>query len=140
VSLYLDANVIVGVILADALEDRADSALRAASMPVIVSDFALAETCAVISRRYRTRTLSRRGAEEAMADLDRWMATGPIVLETTAADIAAATVFVRRLDLALRAPDAIHLAITRRLAATLLTFDAALAAAAGALDVRVATA
>jgi predicted nucleic acid-binding protein len=42
---------------------------------------------------------------------------------------------VRRFDLKLRAPDALHLAICRRLQARLVTLDNNLARAARALDV-----
>ena len=45
--------------------------------------------------------------------------------------------YVRRFDLALRAPDALHLAIARRLDATLVTLDRRLAAAAGELGIAV---
>ena len=46
-------------------------------------------------------------------------------------------IYVRRFDLALRAPDALHLAIARRLDATLVTLDRRLAAAAGELGIAV---
>ncbi len=46
-------------------------------------------------------------------------------------------IYVRRFDLALRAPDALHLAIARRLDATLVTLDRRRAAAAGELGIAV---
>jgi hypothetical protein len=46
-----------------------------------------------------------------------------------------AGVFVRRFDLALRVPDALHLAIARRLDVALVTLDRRLATAAGELGV-----
>jgi predicted nucleic acid-binding protein len=55
-----------------------------------------------------------------------------------AADARLVYVYVRRFDLGLRAPDALHLAITRRLDATLVTLDRRLAAAANQLGVAVA--
>ena len=45
--------------------------------------------------------------------------------------------FLRRLDLTLRTPDALHIAIAQRLAAELMTFDQKMAASARALGTAV---
>ena len=47
------------------------------------------------------------------------------------------TLYVRRFDLKLRAPDALHAAICRRLGMRLVTLDRRLAAAARALGIDV---
>jgi uncharacterized protein len=65
----------------------------------------------------------------------RELPNGP---KTTASDIASAASFIRRLDLNLRAPDAINIAIADRIGAALATFDDRMAAAARALEVAVA--
>jgi predicted nucleic acid-binding protein len=54
------------------------------------------------------------------------------------ADIDAANRILRRLDVNLRTPDAIHIVIARRLQATLVTFDRIMAASARALGIGVA--
>jgi predicted nucleic acid-binding protein len=54
-----------------------------------------------------------------------------------ATDARLAYIYVRRFDLGLRAPDALHLAIARRLDATLVTLDRRLATAARELSVAV---
>jgi uncharacterized protein len=59
--------------------------------------------------------------------------------EITTADIDAANRILRRLNVNLRTPDAIHIAISRRLEATLVTFDRSMAAGARALGVPIAT-
>jgi uncharacterized protein len=46
---------------------------------------------------------------------------------------------LRRLDVNLRTPDALHIAIAQRLEATLVTFDWGMAAAARPLGMAVAT-
>jgi predicted nucleic acid-binding protein len=56
----------------------------------------------------------------------------------TPADLAQATAWIRRLDLTLRAPDAIHIAAAQRLDASLATFDAGMAGAARRLGLAVA--
>lgn len=80
---------------------------------------------------------SRGEAEIALAGFDAWLAQMPTRMEIAAADIVLATTYLRRFDLALRTPDALHLAIARRLGATLVTFDRAMAAAARALGMAV---
>ncbi len=46
--------------------------------------------------------------------------------------------FIRRFDLALRTPDALHIAAAGRLSAKLATFDVKMAAAATALGLEIA--
>jgi hypothetical protein len=53
------------------------------------------------------------------------------------ADVRLAVTYVRRFELALRAPDALHLAIARRLDATIVTLDRRLSAAAVELGIAV---
>ena len=64
------------------------------------------------------------------------MATS-LPVDIAATDARLAYIYVRRFDLGLRAPDALHLAIARRLDATLVTLDRRLAAAAGELGIAV---
>jgi hypothetical protein len=58
--------------------------------------------------------------------------------EVATADIEAAIRILRRLDVNLRTPDAIHIAIAGRLGSTLVTFDRSMAAGARALGAEVA--
>ncbi len=60
-------------------------------------------------------------------------------VEISAGDVAVATAFLRRLDLPLRTPDALHIAIAGRIGATLVTFDQRMAISARALGMAVAT-
>lgn len=50
----------------------------------------------------------------------------------------AAEAFLRRLDLAIRTPDALNIAITQRIGAALATFDQKMAASAGSLKTELA--
>jgi predicted nucleic acid-binding protein len=65
------------------------------------------------------------------------MAAHATITETQGEDFSAATVFLRRFDLGLRTPDALHIAIAARLGAKLVTFDVKMAAAAAALGLDV---
>ena len=60
-------------------------------------------------------------------------------VESSAGDVAAADTYLRRLDLTLLTPDALHIAIAGRIGATLVTFDRAMAASARVLGMAVTT-
>ncbi|HEY1447666.1 MAG TPA: type II toxin-antitoxin system VapC family toxin, partial [Caulobacteraceae bacterium] len=89
------------------------------------------------SRLSRMRDLSLAVALAHLADFDAWRAALSLDVELQATDLRLASVFVRRFELALRAPDALHLAACRRGDHTLVTLDRRLAGAAEALGVRV---
>ena len=137
-SLYLDASVLVTLFVIDPLSARAEAFWSAHPEIVIVSDFAVAESSSAVGRRVRTRDLTREDGQLAFSNLDTWVARSAYREEVTTADIDAATRIVRRLDVNLRTPDAIHIAIARRLEATLVTFDRSMAAGARALGTTVA--
>jgi predicted nucleic acid-binding protein len=140
VNLYLDASVIVALLTNDVLTPRADTYIRACTPRLIVSDFAGAEFASVIARRVRTREVTEHSARTAFAELDAWIIRNTERVETTTADVMAATRELRRLDLPLRTADALNIAIAQRVDATLMTFDEKMAAAARILGVRVAEA
>jgi uncharacterized protein len=140
VNAYLDASVIVALLTVDLLSSRADTFLRTHTPVLIVSDFAAAEFASVIARRVRTRELSARDARQSFLHLDSWVARAAQRAQTSSADIRTAETFLRRLDVTLRTPDAINLAIAQRVGATLVTFDAKMAAAARTLGTAVAAA
>jgi uncharacterized protein len=132
-SVYLDASVIVPLFLEDAFSERAD-ALVASERALLVADWAVVEVSGVIAKQARIGAISPVSAQIACANFDSWRAK-LAACETTGADMAAAAQFVRRADLALRGPHALHIAICARLGTKLLTFDARLAAGAAALGV-----
>jgi predicted nucleic acid-binding protein len=140
VSVYLDASVLVPLFVEDVFTARADAFLRQLSEPVIVSDFAAAEFASSVARKVRMRRLESSDAQAAFAAFDGWTADGVSRAETGAADLALATSFLRRLDLTLRAPDAINIALAVRLTAPLVTFDAAMKEAAERLGAPIAEA
>jgi predicted nucleic acid-binding protein len=72
VEVYLDASIIVAVLINDALTERARHFLRSGPMTLFVSDYAAAEVASVIARRVRTRTLTDAEARAAFDNLDQW--------------------------------------------------------------------
>jgi predicted nucleic acid-binding protein len=137
VSVYFDVSVLVAMFALDPLNDRAE---RAIDDSATVSEFAVAEFSSVIATRVRSHDLRPGDARNAYANFDNWCGFHAQRVEVTNDDIVGATALVRRLDLPLRAPDALHLAIARRMGTRLLTFDKAMASAARALGISIVTA
>lgn len=67
--------------------------------------------------------LKRHVAENLLRTFDAWRASATSGAEVSPADARVAEVFVRRFELALRAPDALHIAICQRRNHTLVTLD-----------------
>jgi len=137
---YLDTSFLVAMLTSEPTGARADKFARAHAAELVVSDFAAAEFASTVSRRVRMREWPLEEGRIVLSAFDRWMLTAANSVEISNADIALATTFVRRLDLPLRTPDAVHIATAQRLQATLVTFDLRMAANARGLGVPVADA
>ncbi|HTW52924.1 MAG TPA: type II toxin-antitoxin system VapC family toxin [Stellaceae bacterium] len=134
---YLDASFLVALLTAEPASSRATSFVSTHSAGLIVSDFAAAEFASAISRHVRMGHLPRSEGQSVLSAFDRWALTAVGNAETSPSDIALAASFLRHLDLVLRTPDAIHIAVAQRLAATLITFDRRMADASRALRIPV---
>jgi len=137
-SFYLDASVLLSMVIEEQRSDAIDHFLAASESVLWVSEFASAEVASALSRLLRTGNLTVQAAEIGLTDYDVWVATTANLVDVEGRDVRFATFIVRRFDLMLRAPDALHLAICRRLGATMATLDRRLATAARALDIEVA--
>ena len=137
---YLDASVLVALLTIDPLTARADAFIRARTPVLIVSDFAAAEFASAIARRVRVGGITSDEARVAFSTFDAWAARATRREQTKAADVSAAEAYLRRLDLNLRAADAINIAIAQRLGAGLVTFDEKMAVSARALGTPTETA
>jgi predicted nucleic acid-binding protein len=127
----------VPIFLTEPASERADSFLKSRTAPLIVSDYAAAEFASAIARRHRMGDITRAKAIEICASFDTWRDRAQRV-ETTTRDIATAERFLRRLDLTLRMPDALNIALAQRLGAALATFDTKMAGNARALGAETA--
>jgi predicted nucleic acid-binding protein len=139
-SVYADASLLVALFTPDAFSDRAEAYLDAAEPILRVSDFASAELASALSRKVRTRERTEPQVRDALVAFDTWTARRGPRLETLSSDIVLADSFLRRLDLALRTPDAVNLAIAKRFDLALATFDVRMAATARAVGLEVAPA
>lgn len=136
-SAYLDASVILAMLIEESGTETMVTFLAANEEPLIVSEFAAAEVASGISRLVRMGALGASDGQARLADFDAWRGSNTDELDIGASDARLASTFVRRFDLGLRAPDAVHAALCRRGGHGLVTLDRRLAIAAEALGVRV---
>jgi len=132
VAFYLDASVIVPLLVAETASGAVSRFVSEVDEPLLVSEFAAAEVASALSRLVRTGELSADGARLALVDFDTWRPAETLPIEIDDLDIADAGRLVRRFELKLRTPDALHLAVCVRAGATLVTLDHGLAEAAQA--------
>jgi hypothetical protein len=137
VTLYLDASAVVPTLVEEGASRAVGDYLGAASDPFVISDFAAAEVASALSRLVRMTAIERDAAEAALREFDAWRAIATASVEVSSADVRLANLIVRRFELGLRAPDALHVAVCQRGDHTLVTLDTRLAAAGEALGVRV---
>lgn len=133
--LYLDASVLVAVMDDEPTRPLFDALLTDGSATFMVSDFAVAETSAALMALWRARRQSALSNQAELERLDQWAGDFTDRVHVASPDIEYAMRQVRRYDLVLRAPDAIHIATADRLGATLLTLDRGMARAAAILGV-----
>jgi hypothetical protein len=127
---YLDASVMLPILIKEPASTLVDAFVTTAGQELLVSDFAAAEVASALSRLVRMGHLQASDGSACLIDFDVWRASMTLPVEIHAVDIRVADAHVRRFDLGLRAPDALHLAVARRLGATLVTLDRRLAGAA----------
>ncbi len=132
-TFYLDASVLVALMVKEDGARAVADLLDADECPLIASDFALAETAAALARLVRVAVLSTGQLENTFARLDDWTSAATRHEPLSPGDVAAANRLVRQPDLVLRAPDAIHIVMATRLKATLLTLDKGMARGAALL-------
>jgi uncharacterized protein len=136
-SAYLDTSVLLPTLIAEPTTEAVYDCLGAYEQELLISDLAAAEVASALSRLTRMAMLTDADAYARLADFDAWRAAMSVPVDLAASDARLAYMYVRRFDLGLRAPDALHLAIARRLDATLITLDRRLAAAAREMGVEV---
>lgn len=136
-SFYLDPSAILPTLIEEDASAAIDAFVLGSDGEVVVSDFAAAEVASALSRLIRIGELTAGGASARLADFDAWRAAATSDIDVQASDIRLANVFVRRFELMMRAPDALHAAICARGGDHLITLDRRLAQAARELGVTV---
>ncbi len=102
-----------------------------------MTEFAAAEVSSAVARLFRMGALTLEAALDALTDFDVFRSGVIEFADLTAADVRTAHAYVRRFELKLRTPDALHVAVAERLGLTLVTLDRRLADAAATLGIAV---
>ncbi|GIV75764.1 MAG: hypothetical protein KatS3mg050_0158 [Litorilinea sp.] len=133
--IYLDTSVLVAYYVPEPLSDLAQQRLMAASA-VIVSELAQIEFVSALALRLRLGDLSWTAAQQVTTLFASHLAQGLYIpLHLHSVVYQEAQTYIRRFDLALKAPDALHLAAAALAQAPLVTADRQLARNANRLGV-----
>lgn len=136
-NVYFDASVIVTLLLAERQRDEWLEWLATARPIAHVSSFGVGEIMAAIAAKTRRGDLSTEQGRLSQESVQTYLGSRRIV-DTLDIDIRTAARFAAQPDLAIKLPDAIHLAIAQRLGMPLASRDAQQLAAARRLGIAVA--
>jgi len=131
-----DASVLVALLVPEAQSPSVLKMLQSAA-PAFISDFAVGEVYSAIGIKLRTKQISAAQAEAILSDFDLWVGRSAERVVMQHQDMTQAARLVRRFDLGLRMPDALHLALAQRMDAAIATLDRRQSEAARSLDVPV---
>ena len=139
--IYLGTNAIAALFLDfDAHHSAIATVIDSAGSSLLISDFGILDFSSVLSRLIRTSLLQLDEARSIEARFASWVADNAETVNLEPSDVQRARNWINTFTTALRAPDALHLAIAARTGATVLTFDRQLAGCARTFGVTVAEA
>ncbi|HEX3535137.1 MAG TPA: type II toxin-antitoxin system VapC family toxin [Stellaceae bacterium] len=136
-SFYLDTALLVAMLTNESSTGRVQAWLDSCGEGELsISPWVIAEFSSALRLKQRTRQLTADERAAALATFAELVADTLTVRPITNAHFHAAASLVERSTLALRAPDALHLAICSGHGETLCTLDRRLAEAGTALGVK----
>jgi uncharacterized protein len=135
-SVYFDASVLVPLQVQEANTQIVQSFAVEADGSIFVSSLAAGEFASALSRLVRMNLLTVDEANNRLRLFDMWLSSTTSILIDNA-DITRAAALVRRFELKLLMPDAIHITLCVRHQLVMVTLDKILAEAAGVLGVEV---
>jgi hypothetical protein len=134
---YLDTSLLVSALASEPDGTRVRSWLgQHASEEFAISEWVATEFSAALSTKLRTRQINPDQRAVALAAFTKVMNETCEMLQVTPQDFRTAGLHAGHHDLALRAGDALHLAVCVGNGATLCTLDRRLAAAGKALAIQ----
>lgn len=130
--IYLDTSVLGALFFREPSASAILGALETAGGEELsVSAWTLAEMASVAAIKERTGQIGAQERAAGLAAFDRFVSDSLKLVEVDPGDFRAAAVLLNAPALVLRAGDALHLAIARRLRAGLATLDQRQASSAG---------
>lgn len=122
--IYLDASLIVALLVPEAHSERADSWFaRQATGSLFISGWVVTEVSSALSLKLRTEQLSLDRRAAALTAWNVLREASFLTLAVTDEHFEQAARIADRYDLGLRGGDALHLAIARDAGCRVATFD-----------------
>ena len=134
---YFDTSALAPLFVRDVHSAAIRHHVRRSGARLATSPLCRIELSSVLSRNLRMGLIDSQAALGSLQMADRWFETDGELRAVEPADWAVADRIVRRFELRLLAPDALHIAICVRDALTLVTFDRVQAEAARCCDLNV---
>lgn len=131
-NVYFDASALFPLFIEDEFTASA-KALAVRAETIYLSDWTTAECVSAMGRAVRIGLMTRERATALCAAMDSWAVGSAVRVDIEAPDIRYAETLLRSFEFNLRAPDALHIALARRLSLPLATFDRNMAFCAEAL-------
>ena len=128
--LYVDTCVLLAALTPEANSGIAAAFLGQATAPLAISPWSATELHSALGLKVRTKALSPSQAEAVLQGFERSLAPALLMLEVEPQDFRNANACLRGWTTALRAADALHLAIASGRGAILCSLDAPLVMAA----------
>jgi uncharacterized protein len=128
--VLFDASALVDLFVESVNSRRIKFLIASNTREFVVTDLAAGEFSAGVARLVRIDRMTSEHANAVFGLFDGWRSAETISVAIESDDIRTATGFVRRFELSLKLPDAIHIAAALRMRASLCTFDKTQAAAA----------
>ena len=121
--LYLDTCVLLAVLTPEAHTGAAVAFLAQATDPMAISPWSTTEIHSALGLKVRTKALTPEQAEAVLQGFERKLMPGLLMLNLEPQDFENANACLRGWNTALRAADALHLAIAAGRGATLCSLD-----------------
>lgn len=135
--LYLDTAIVLTLFVREPMSESVAKWIASRRQPLAVSDWGLTECASALGIRLRRGELDADSAGRAFRAMTTFANESCELIACAGHHQKEAQGLLARFDLPLRAGDALHLAISQHVQATLVTYDKQLMAAAKAIGAKV---